>query len=567
MSFPRLTSTLLATLLLLAIVAGPAAAVAQVDAPTPANETDTGVGIGAASAAEDAAGNANRTDHWLGNGSGGDVGAGGGGGGGLFGSVGAFGSWFGGVLTALSNPLETFQGYAEQLIHLLVERPVPTTGDGPAWFERPQGDIMGAVWDVTWDTTVPAAVLLTALYVGLAAGMHGILPPSVVPKRQSRGAQWQALGKLVHVILGWTIMVAWAVICRGIAQWLAPTGTQIFPGGQSALEQVGAATFMGILLWLSSGVLAFLAIIVWALSWAGAVFAPVAYPLFIAARPPNLPLLRKLRMLPDTGVLFALIAVPVPTGLILGGGYPIINGIRGATSGPIASLGGVPLTILLTLVMWFLALIAPILMVASARSMRPAAMFAAGALGAVAGASVRGRGPGLPSPGLGGSGSGGAGAAAASDGGSVSPLAGSSSTPGGGGMAGGGLGASADGGAAGALGAGGGAPVGGGMGGGPPTTGAAGGGGSTSAGASPDANLGETSRTVSATDLPPGQQYEVGFETSQGWQVIEDTTFDRDFLTDEGGRAIERMESATSEDLYARGVQDSETYNIQTGDK
>lgn len=492
------------------------------------------------------------------------------GGDGSDGFLGGIAQWFAGLLNALSNPLKTFQGYARKMLQLLVNRPVPTRNGDPAWFSRPDEPVMGAVYDVTWTQTLPVAILLATLYAGLATGMRGLVPPSVVPNRQATGAVWKAIGTAFHVLLGWTIMVAWAVVVHGVAVWFAPSGVTVLPSGQTILDQVVAGGLGGYILWGSSGLLALLVMIVWVLSWIGTLLAPPAYPLLVAAKPPDVPVFRKFRMLPEEGILFALVAVPVPTAFVLGIGYPIINALRTATTGPIATLGGIAITPLLTLGLWLVALIAPLIMLMNGRDMRPITMFAAGALGAASAITVRdklGRLPdSVPRPdGLGG----GTGYGAGVGGGTtMDPLEGSpfqhSTDEGFGGAIGGdgggrtsvlGAGAGGERGAAGATGGGAGSAV------APFTSGS----GTAGPGTSGEASIGETSRRVgNVEEIPDGQQYELGVELSDGeWQPVKDNTYSYEWLFGDDD-AFSRVEDAVDADtLYARGVQDAETYDIQ----
>lgn len=504
----------------------------------------------------------------------GSTGSGGGGGGGVFSIFHGFTEWFDSVADALQNPMAFFQEEAEKLVDLLVDRPVATRGGEVALTSQPDGGVMRAVWDINWTMAVPIAGFVTILYVGLTAGMRGLMPPSILPNHKANAELWKALGKLVHVAMGWTIMIAWVALCLFISKWAAPTGEEMFPNGQALNEAVVAGGLGGVLLWLSSGVLAILVVLVFGLSWAGTLLGPPAYTVLVGLEAPDLPIVRKLDRFPDEGIIVAMAACPVPTALILGGGYPVINALRASTDGAIATLLGAQLTTILTLVMWILALVAPLLMVWQARGARPAAAFTAGLLGAASAVSARDKLQGLDLPDVGPGSEGatppsGAGAA-------VDPLDGSPfsrSTDGGFGGALGGDTPTDN-----ALGAGGGAASGasggaGGMGGAPAPSADGGGSvdsrsatGTTSAGSSPtDARAlgaGDTTSSSPTNEIPSSQEYEVGYERPDGgWQPVRDNTYSRDWLTD---GAYDRISHAfDDETLHLRGVQDGETYDIR----
>lgn len=64
------------------------------------------------------------------------------------------------------------------------------------------------------------------------------------------------------------------------------------------------------------------------------------------------------------------------------------------------------------------------------------------------------------------------------------------------------------------------------------------------------------------TDLPEGQNYQVGYEDSSGeWQPIQPAKHDREWLVEKG--AHERMEEVYGRGLYAKG-EDGEVYDIRS---
>ena len=80
--------------------------------------------------------------------------------------------------------------------------------------------------------------------------------------------------------------------------------------------------------------------------------------------------------------------LPFPTALVLGFGYPIINAARSAMPGPASIVPGLGVYALLTLCLWVIALLSPIMLFIGMRSMRPFSSMAAGFLGAVSATSL-----------------------------------------------------------------------------------------------------------------------------------------------------------------------------------
>lgn len=485
------------------------------------------------------------------------------------GGLGGVLSWAGGVIHALSNPMATVQTWAEKLIEVLVSRPIPLRDGHAEYLRQPTNAPMDTVWEIWLTFVLPAALGIWALYMILIQ-FAGLLPPSLVTKSQLRSKRASGWAQLFHILGSWVITSLWLHICFGISRWFAPEGVVIFPGGESLLETAISGGVAGVILWLSSGVLAILIFLVFGLSYLAPFVLAPAYPLFVALSLPDFWIFRRFASIGEMfeGFFTASAAMTIPTSVILGLGYPVINRLREATDGPLASLGGVPLLSLLTLVMWFAALVTPLLLLMNARRMRPAAMFTAGLLGAASAVGMRNRASELRGA-AGGAATGAAAGGAA--GGTTGALAAASGGSSGGGSGSGGSTASvdpvsgspfaADGGTT-ALGSGStssstGAPA--------PAT-ASGGGmmgqqhdssGSMSV-ASGGHTPGSSSVAQSQDDIPGTQKYEIGYQTDDGFERIRRGEFDRDWLLSDG---YSRIDSAFPDrDVVMRGAQSGATY-------
>nr|WP_239640746.1 hypothetical protein [Haloferax prahovense] len=114
------------------------------------------------------------------------------------------------------------------------------------------------------------------------------------------------------------------------------------------------------------------------------IFAP-ALPIFIALSLIDFGPLSIVSKVGQIGRdLFVTVAfLPFPTALVLGFGYPIINAARSAMPGPASIVPGLGVYALLTLCLWVIALLSPIMLFVGMRSIRPFSSMAAGVLGAV----------------------------------------------------------------------------------------------------------------------------------------------------------------------------------------
>jgi hypothetical protein len=287
-----------------------------------------------------------------------------------------------GILSALRNAAETF-------IEVLVSRPVPLRNGEVELVQRPTNPPMGAVYDLWLVIGLPAAIAVWALMM-LLMRLTVFLPSQAVSVAQSRAKRLEGWFALFRILSSWIWCALVLHLTLGIAVWFAPSGDQIFTSFESLAETAVSGGIAALIVYLSSGILFVLVLLVFGLSFLAPFVLLPAYPLFIAISIPDFWIFEWFAQKGESlRSLFAPAAfMPVPTAIILGAGYPVLNAIRGSLSGPIASIAGVPTYIILLLVMWAAALVSPLFLFLGTRKMRPLSMFAAGALGAATAGNV-----------------------------------------------------------------------------------------------------------------------------------------------------------------------------------
>lgn len=507
-------------------------------------------------------------------GAGADAGAGGGG---IFASFNEFSEWFHEIKEALSNPMATFRDTTQGTVELLVERPVPLRNGEPEFILQPTNPPMDTVWLIWFAAALPLALAVAAFYSVIIWMGSGLIPGSMLTPASARNKRLKALTSIIHILASWIIVAVWMHLCRGIARYLTPTGAAMFPEGQSAVEHTVAGGLMGVILWLTGGVLVILAVIVLIIGYFGPLILGPAYPIFTALGLPDFWVFKRFGAAGKwfEGMFVTTTAMVIPTALVLGFGYPVINRFREAGDGPMFEILSIPGLALLEVFMWFVALTLPIIMLMGSRRFRPASMIAGAATGAVAGfslgrASRSATGAARSASGAAASSASSASTSLTAAGSRVNPVDGSPfqrSTDGGSALAAG-SGASSQS----ALGS---ASPGSGSGaGGLATPGAVG--ESNAAGSfSPTSSNGPTGAsggspsgspgvTESRPDgIPAGQKYEVGYFNEGSWQPIEDAQFDREWLLDGG---YERMSDVyDGRNLHLRGGQSGETFDVREG--
>ena len=326
--------------------------------------------------------------------------------------------------------LTKLQSGAETVIQLLVSRPVPLRDGDIALAGEPTNPPMTTVYALWLNMGLPAGLGVWALSM-LLLRLTAFLPSSAAPAMEAKTKLLEGWITLFRILASWIWCALVLHLTLGMAQAFAPPGEVIITSFESLGETAAGAGIAALIVYLSSGVLFLLVVAVFGLSFlAPFVFMP-AYPLFVGLSLPDVWIFEWFAQKGEfLRSLFAPAAfMPVPTAVILGAGYPVINAIRGELSGPLASIVGVPTYIILLLVMWFTALLAPLFLFVGGRKMRPLQMFAAGALGAATATNVSQRASNLRDrlgrPSLGSDSSGASVAANAGAGRSVDPLEGS----------------------------------------------------------------------------------------------------------------------------------------------
>ena len=283
--------------------------------------------------------------------------------------------------------LTQFQDAAEGVVEMLVSRPVPLRNGNIALAGEPTNPPMTTVRAVWLNVGLPAALGVWILGM-LLLQLTAFLPsgPTVEAKTKlSEG--WIAL---FRILASWIWCSLVLHLSLGIAQTFAPAGEEIFASLQSVIGTAGGAGVAAILIYLSSGVLLALIAIVFGLSYVAPFILMPVYPVFIAL---SLPDIWIFEWIAEKGEFFrSLFApaalMPVPTAIILGVGYPVVNALRGQLGWAAGLVIGSDVILVMVLTLWFTALTAPLFLFVGGRKMRPLQMFAAGALGAAAGRSL-----------------------------------------------------------------------------------------------------------------------------------------------------------------------------------
>ncbi|WP_224338242.1 hypothetical protein [Haloprofundus halobius] len=284
--------------------------------------------------------------------------------------------------------LEFSRDVAEWAVEFLVSRPVPLQDGEMELVDRPTNAPMGTAYDMWFTKGLPIGLALWG-FAMILLRLTTILPGGSAAAHRSKTLRQKGWFGLFFILASWIWAAVVLHLSQGLILAVAPTGADLVSDLGSVGGNATAASLGIILVWLSSGVLFLLIALVFGLSWVAVfVFAP-ALPIFIALSLVDFGPLSIVSKVGKIGRdMFVTVAfLPFPTALVLGFGYPIINAARSAMPGAASIVPGLGVYALLTLCLWVIALLSPIMLFIGMRSMRPFSAMAAGVLGAVSATS------------------------------------------------------------------------------------------------------------------------------------------------------------------------------------
>ncbi len=284
--------------------------------------------------------------------------------------------------------LEFSRDVAEWAVEFLVSRPVPLQDGEMELVDRPTNAPMGTAYDMWFSKGLPIGLALWG-FAMILLRLTTILPGGSAAAHRSKTLRQKGWFGLFFILASWIWAAVVLHLSQGLILAVAPEGADLVADLGSVGGNAAAASLGIVLVWLSSGVLFLLIALVFGLSWVAVfVFAP-ALPIFIALSLVDFGPLSIVAKVGEIGRdMFVTVAfLPFPTALVLGFGYPIINAARSAMPGATSIVPGLGVYALLTLCLWVIALLSPIMLFIGMRSMRPFSAMAAGVLGAVSATS------------------------------------------------------------------------------------------------------------------------------------------------------------------------------------
>lgn len=303
------------------------------------------------------------------------------------------------------------QGIFQGVVQFIVDTPAPYHDGTMAFFKHPDNAPWGSLYDLYLTKTLPIGIAMWALIVLLLQLTRLFTYTAAGEYRRARLMRRAAFG-LLMLIAWWPIGAFVLHMGSALTTAIAPSGEQMAGTVNEFFGNIGGGLIAAILLYFSSGVIAFLLLIVF-LTRHVAIYVlmplmPVLIPLWIIDEGP----MKYLAGIAESigGLFVPFVFMTLPTAAILLVGYTIQDALR-QSLGPIAVLPGgqeaaTSAYAIILFVFWVMALIAPLFVLFGRRAGLPLAYLTAGYLGArgLRGAARRGssriwhNGPSIKSP-------------------------------------------------------------------------------------------------------------------------------------------------------------------------
>ena len=289
------------------------------------------------------------------------------------------------------------QGMFTGLVEFIVDTPRPYQNGEMAFFSVPDNAPWTSLYDLYLTRTLPIGIALWALIVLLVQFTRLFTNTAQGEYQRTRLTRRAAFGFLM--LIAWWPVGAFVLHLGGsLTTAIAPSGEQMVGSINEFFANIGGGLITAILLYFSSGVLAFLLLLVF-LTRQVTIYVlmplmPVLIPLWIIDEGP----MKYISGVADSigGMFVPFVFMTLPTAAILLVGYSIQDALRDSM-GSLAILPGVSgaatsAYAIMMFVFWVMALIAPLFVLFGGRAGLPLAYLTAGYLGGRAIGSAARRG-------------------------------------------------------------------------------------------------------------------------------------------------------------------------------
>ncbi|WP_152420518.1 hypothetical protein [Halococcus thailandensis] len=272
-----------------------------------------------------------------------------------------FGTLFGGFMGFI-------QGIWNTIVEGIFHTPAPMVDGDPAIFAEPTNTPWKTLWNVSMFTMIPAGLIIWAFIFLCSLGITSLLPLGPQGEYKKRQMNNKAVLAFFGIIGSWGIGSTFLWLTKGATAAIMPAGSQIASDGSMMLANNQGAIILVAVAYLTGGTLVayFALLIIFRFFMAGIfmIALPVLIPLVMVDVGPLEYVSSSIERFVDVTIMFIIMVIPM--GLVLQGGYAIINGLNQGSGAKAATVSTILTTSgmngVLVFVLWILTGLVPLFM-------------------------------------------------------------------------------------------------------------------------------------------------------------------------------------------------------------
>lgn len=272
------------------------------------------------------------------------------------------------VGTVFGDFLNFIQGIWNAIVEGIFLTPAPKVNGDPAIFAEPTNTPWKTLWNVSMFTMIPAGLTIWAFIFLCSLGITSLLPLGPQGEYKKRQLNNKAVLAFFGIIGSWGIGSGFLWLTKGATAAIMPAGSQIASDGSMLLANTRGAFILVAAAFLTGGTLVayFALIIIFRFFMAGIfmIGLPVLIPLVMIDIGPLEYVSSSIERFVDVAIMFIIMVIPM--GLVLQGGYAVINGLNQGSSAQDATLSAILTTSgmngVLVFVLWILTGLVPLFM-------------------------------------------------------------------------------------------------------------------------------------------------------------------------------------------------------------
>ena len=264
--------------------------------------------------------------------------------------------------------MDFMQGIWNAIITGIFTTPAPAIDGDPAIIAEPTNSPWNTLWSIAMYRMIPIGIIIWAFIFLCTLGITATLPLGPFGEYKKRQMNNKAVLAFFGIIGSWAIGSSFLWLTKGATRAIMPAGEQIASDGALLMASTQSAAIMIIAAYLTGGtMIAYFALLIMFRFLIAGIFMiglPVLIPLVMVDVGPLKYISSLIERFVDTAIMFLIVTIPM--GLVLQGGYAIVNALNqgsdaqsAATSAFLTASAG---NGVLVFAIWILAGLVPLIM-------------------------------------------------------------------------------------------------------------------------------------------------------------------------------------------------------------